>query len=84
LVINDLIGLKPRSDNIIQVYPLIPEGKWDWFCLYKVLYHGKSLTILWDKNGNKFGKGKGFYIYADGKEIYHGKELKNVLVKLNG
>lgn len=83
LVINDLIGLKPREDNMLEVDPLIPSGKWDWFCLDKVMYHGKLLTILWDKSGSKYGKGKGLYIYSGGKEIYHGNELKNVLTKLN-
>ncbi|MCU7552009.1 alpha,alpha-trehalase [Chitinophagaceae bacterium LB-8] len=82
LIINDLIGLKPRADNVLKVQPLIPEGKWDWFYLDKVPYHGKLLTIFWDKDGHKYGKGKGFYIYADGKEIYKGKKLKAVTAKL--
>ena len=51
LIITGLIGLRPRLDNTIEVNPLIPADKWDWFCLDNVLYHGHNLTILWDKNG---------------------------------
>jgi hypothetical protein len=40
------------------------------------------LTILWDKNGKKYGKGKGFIIYANGKKIYSGKDLKHVMAKM--
>ena len=82
LIINDLVGLKPRLDNVVEIFPLIPKGQWDWFCLDQVLYHGKVLTILWDKNGKKYGKGKGFMIFADGKEIYKGKNLKHVMAKM--
>ena len=34
-----------------------------------VLYHGRILTIIWDKTGDKYGKGKGLFVFADGKEI---------------
>lgn len=81
LVISDLVGLKPREDNVVEVYPLIPEKTWDWFCLDNVLYHGHHLTILWDKDGSKYGKGKGLRIYADGKEIGHAKQLKHLKTK---
>jgi hypothetical protein len=83
LVISDLIGLKPRTDNVLEVNPLIPKNKWDWFCLDNVLYHGHTLTIVWDKNGSKYHKGSGFFIYSDSKVIYHGSELKHVTAKLN-
>lgn len=76
LIINDLVGLKPREDNIIEIYPLIPKNKWDWFCLDNIPYHGKLLTILWDKNGTRYGKGKGLRIFANGKMIYSGSNLK--------
>lgn len=82
LVISDLVGLRPRPDNVLEIAPLIPKGQWAWFCLDKVDYHGRSLTILWDEKGTKYHKGKGFFIYADGKIIYHGMELKKVAVKL--
>lgn len=82
LVINDLVGLKPRADNVVEVSPLIPAGQWDWFCLDKVSYHGKILTILWDKTGTKYGKGKGLRIYADGKEIGRSRDLKKTTAKL--
>jgi hypothetical protein len=82
LVINDLIGLKPRVDNVVELHPLIPEGKWDWFYLDHVPYHGKLLTIFWDKDGSKYGRGKGFRIFADGKMIYKGNKLKAVTTKM--
>jgi hypothetical protein len=48
-----------------------------------VLYHGKLITILWDKDGSKYQKGKGFRIVADGRQIYKGSKLKPVKVKLS-
>lgn len=82
LIINDLIGLKPRADNTLEINPLLPQGQWDWFCLDRVSYHGKMLTILWDKDGSKYGKGKGFRIFADGKEIAKSNKLKKITTKL--
>lgn len=78
LVISDLVGLKAREDNVVEVYPLIPADTWDWFCLDNVLYHGKHLTILWDKYGTKYNKGKGLRIFADGREIGHSSTLKQL------
>ncbi len=66
LVISGLLGLVPRQDDTVMVDPLLPADAWDWFCLDNVLYHGQSLTILWDRRGDKYGKGKGLHIFADG------------------
>ncbi len=82
LIINDLVGLKPREDNVIEIYPLIPKDKWDWFCLDQIPYHGKMLTILYDKDGTRYRKGVGLRVYADGKEIYSGKNLTHITTKL--
>ena len=82
LVITGLVGLRPRSDNTLEVNPLIPTEKWDWFCLDNVLYHEKILTIVWDKNGDKYNRGKGFYILLDGKEIARKAELGKIEVQI--
>ena len=68
LVISGLIGLRPRPDATVEVNPLVPL-EWDAFCLDRIPYHGHSLTILWDKMGQRYGKGKGLRVFADGKGI---------------
>lgn len=82
LVISDLVGLKSRSDNILEMYPLIPTGQWDWFCLDNVNYHNHNITVLWDKTGARYHKGKGFSVYVDSKPVYRADELKHFTVKL--
>ncbi|MBS7564884.1 glycoside hydrolase [Mucilaginibacter sp. Bleaf8] len=82
LVISGLVGLKPRADNKLELYPLIPDNQWDWFCLDNIAYHGHTLTILWDKAGTRYNRGKGLHIFADGKEIAQAKELKHLFAKL--
>jgi hypothetical protein len=82
LAITGLAGLRPRADDTVEVSPLLPAGKWDWFCLDNVLYHGRLLTVLWDKTGTKFRKGKGLRVFADGKEIAKSAELARVTGKL--
>ena len=79
LVITGLIGLIPREDNTLSITPLIPPDKWDWFCLDNVRYHGPDLTILWDRNGTKYHKGKGLRIFADGIEIAKSDRLTSVV-----
>lgn len=82
LIITGLIGLKPRADNIVEVNPLIPEETWDWFALDRVKYHGKELTILWDKDGSRYGRRKGLTVMADGIEIAHSPTLSKITAQL--
>lgn len=82
LIITGLVGLRPRADNIVEVNPLVPAGKWNWFALDQVNYHGKKLTILWDADGTKYGKGKGLMVFADGSLIASSSRLEKITGKL--
>ncbi|MHC4633370.1 MAG: MGH1-like glycoside hydrolase domain-containing protein, partial [Planctomycetota bacterium] len=78
LIISGLVGLRPRSDDIIEFNPLVGADTWDWFCLDNVLYHGRIITILWDKTGKKYKKGKGLRVLANGKEIAQSETIGRV------
>ena len=78
LIITGLVGLRPREDDIIEVNPLVPADRWDWFCLDNVPYHGKTLTILWDKTGDRYGMGQGFRVFVDGKQIAQHDKLGHI------
>jgi len=82
LIITGLIGLRPKPGGIMEVNPLIPNNTWDWFCLDNVLYHGRIITVLWDKTGRKYGKDKGLHIFANGKVIAKADSLRRVTAKL--
>ncbi len=82
LIITGLVGLRPRADDTIEVNPLVPAGKWDWFCLDNVLYHGKIITIIWDKTGLKYKKGKGLSVFVNGKKAASSLELEKLTGKL--
>jgi len=77
LVISGLIGLRPRADNTVEVNSLVPQS-WDYCCLDRIPYHGRVLTILFDKTGSHYGKGKGLRVFADGKEIAVSEKLTRV------
>ena len=79
LLITGLVGLKPRTDDIVEVNPVLPESAWNYFCLDKVYYHGHYLTIIWDKTGERYNKGKGFIILSDGKDIARSENLAKTI-----
>jgi hypothetical protein len=74
--------LRPRADDIIEVNPLLPDNKWDWFCLDNILYHGKIITIIWDKDGTKYKKGKGLNVWVNGKKIASSQNLGKLTGKM--
>jgi hypothetical protein len=82
LLIADLIGLKPREDEVLEISPLIPKGKWDWFFLDRLPYHGKMISILWDKDGSKYRKGKGYFVYVDGRLLFRSKKIEKIKMKM--
>lgn len=81
LVITGIVGLRPRADQSIEVRPIIPEGKWNYFCLDGVLYHGHNLTILYDKDGSRYHQGKGLQVLVDGQQVAHRPNLGKLFVK---
>ncbi len=82
LVITGVVGLVPRADDKIEIYPLLPGETWNWFCLDAVRYHGHNLTIIWDQDGTRYHRGNGLIVLADGKEIAHGEKLAKLTGKL--
>ena len=81
LVISGLVGLRPRADDTVEVNPLVP-GTWNFFCLDQIRYHGHWLTVVWDKTGNRYHRGAGLRVLADGKEIALSETLRRVMGQL--
>ena len=67
LMITGICGLRPRQDNTLEINPLLPDGKWAYFCLDNVLYHGHHISIVWDQDGSRYHAGKGLRVYVDGQ-----------------
>jgi len=82
LVISGLVGLRPRADETVEVNPLLPDGTWEYFCLDRVRYHGHWLTILYDKTGERYHKGKGLRVFADGTELASARGLTRLTARL--
>ncbi len=82
LLITGVVGLRPRADNTVEIYPLLPAGTWHWFCLDGVKYHGHMLTIIWDQDGSRYRHDQGLVVLADGKEIARGSSLSRLTGKL--
>jgi len=82
LVITGIVGLVPRADRTVEIFPLLPAGVWNYFCLDGVNYHGHPLTIFWDATGNRYQRGPGLTVLADGKVIAHGQKLAKLTGKL--
>jgi len=83
LIINGLVGIRPQADaDELEVHPLLPEQTWDYFCLAGVPYHGRELTLLWDRDGNHYRQGQGFRIWCDGVGVWSRPELSVMRLKL--
>ena len=82
LLITGVVGLRPRADDTVEVSPLLPDDTWNWFCLDGIHYHGRTLTIIWDRDGTHYHRGQGLVVLADGKEIARKNNLSKLTAKL--
>ena len=87
LIITGLVGLRPRSDEMLEVNPLIPsDPKADppitYFCLENAPYHGRLVTVLYDRDGSHYHRGTGLSVYVDGRQVVKGAALGRKVVPL--
>ena len=60
LVISGIVGVTTDSETL-KVNPIIPkEG--EYFKLENLHYRNKVYTVIYDKNGTKYNKGKGVFV----------------------
>ncbi len=82
LIITGLIGVRPSATNQLAIRPLVPSGKWDYFALDALPYHGHLLTVFFDRTGERYHRGAGFTVLADGRLIGHADTLTPLNVVL--
>jgi hypothetical protein len=80
LIITGLIGIRPSGGNDLVIHPLVPAGKWDYFALEGVPYHGCLLTVFYDRTGEHYHRGPGLTILSDGRIVGHGDSLATISV----
>ncbi|MET8990650.1 Ig-like domain-containing protein [Nonomuraea wenchangensis] len=80
-VIEDVMGLRPRSDGKVELWPV--DIGWDHFTVNGVDYRGDDLTIVWDKPGDGTkhyaGVPEGYSILIDGKRKVTLPELRHAI-----
>jgi hypothetical protein len=79
LIVTGLIGVRPRADGILDVNPLVPEG-WDYFVLEDLPYKDNLITIVWDRTGNRYGKGQGLSVFSGATMIASSPTLKKLSI----
>jgi hypothetical protein len=89
LILNGLIGLRPRSDETLEIAPLIPttrrdeEGLIRHFAVQSLAYHGHDIGIFFDADGDRYGSGRGLSVFVDGKQRYGPGDLRRVSIPLS-
>ena len=91
LIITGICGLRPQADGSIVVNPLVPQHPtpnthhptWNYFCLDGVSYRGHMLTIIWDRDGQRYHQGTGLTLMVDGQVVANRKDIGTLSVNSN-
>jgi hypothetical protein len=67
LVIGGLCGIRPSAGDSLDLNPLA-DSSIEYFLLDDVKYHGHKLTLVYDRDGNKYNSGKGLSVFVDGEK----------------
>lgn len=79
IVLSSLIGVRAQADHTVRIAPQVPAS-WDRFAAENIAYHGRNLTVTWDKTGTAYGDGAGMNVYLDGSKVHTQPTLGEVTV----
>ena len=82
LILSGLLGLRPRADGLIVVNPLVSPDSVDHFAVDHILYHGRMLSIVWDKDGTHYNQGQGLRLLVDGATVARANTITKLTVQM--
>lgn len=82
IVISGLVGIRPSLGSELVINPLAGESDLEFFCLDGVLYHSRYITVLWDRTGERYGRGAGLRVFENGREVAFSEKLSRVSITL--
>ena len=87
LIITGLVGLRPREDGVLEINPLIPTDPRDprymrYFALQNAPYHGHLVSVLFDADGRRYGRGTGLSVLVDGRPVAASPTLRRLTIPL--
>ena len=83
LIITGLAGIQPAVSDTLTIKPLIPPS-WDYFAIDSIPYHGHLVSVVWDRSGNRYGKGKGLQLIINGETAARSDQVATLHAKLPG
>ena len=81
LVITGLVGVQPDDSDRLTIHPLAPDH-WDYFALDDLPYRGHRLTVIWDRDGQRYGRGAGLQVWVNGRQVAAAPALGKLTAKL--
>lgn len=78
LVLSGLLGIETNESGKLEVLPIIPDW-WEYFWVENVRLRDKSYRIVYDKNGDHYGIGKGIVILEIEKQLYENSTLTDAV-----
>jgi hypothetical protein len=90
LILNGLIGIRPRADEMLEVNPLLPSDATSgtqpirFFAVQGILYHGHEVSVIYDADGSRYKIGRGLTVFVDGKRVYGPGPLDRIELPLTG
>ncbi len=77
LILSDLLGIKPKIDNTIEINPLVPDD-WEWFAVDNLYFQGKKFSLIWDKTGKKYNRGNGLSLFRENILVAKSAEIEKL------
>ena len=77
LILTDLIGIKPKLNSTIDINPLFPNN-WEWFAVDNIYYQGKKFSLIWDKTGKGYSRGKGLMLFRENILVAKSNKIENL------
>jgi len=81
MIVDDIAGVHPRLDDRLELWPI--DVGWDHFAVNNLSYHGRDLTIVWDRpdDGRRRYEGvpEGYSAYLGGQRIFTVSRLAHLV-----
>lgn len=76
MILDDIAGVQPRLDDVLEFWPI--DVGWEHFAVNNLSYHGKDLTLVWNKDGHYADVPRGLSAWVAGRRAFTVADLAHL------